>query len=1111
MRRSRHQYRRFCLCALYALLTCLCLLGVLNQPTQAAPTDEPPARIRVVSDNNYPPYLFLDANGKPQGYEVDMWRLFEKYTGTQIELIPTTWANAQKTLLEGNADVIDMIFLTPKREKLYDFSAPFTTVQISIYADRNLPAIRDTHALRDLPVGVEAGDACVEKLESQGITRQKTYPGYQQIIDATLHGEVRIFCMDEGPATYYLYRNEALDKFPRAFPLYKDQFRRAVRKGDTRMLAMIEHGMAQIPPEEIALVKARWLERPFVFAPWMRMTGIALGIGLGIVLILTLWLWVLKRSVQSKTAELIEEQNKLRGLLNASPDAMWLKDKNGIYLEGNARVFEILHLRQRPLTGLSDNDLFSADAAVHARQQDIEVMQSGKQTTFTFPVDSPTGVRQLETIKVPLYAPGGALIGVLGAARDVTERLQNEAQLRLWAHAFQHAAFGMVLFNVRTHCIAMVNPTFAEERGYTCQEMVGLSVDALYPADIREERAKARTQIDQAPHTLIETEHITRDGRRFPVQLDISISRDIYGAPQFAIALAQDISARIQAERELRLAAVAFQTQEAMLVLDTQGHIQRINAAFTTLTGFADTETVGKKPSMLEPQGPEYSFYRRVWEQVQDAGAWQGEFWISDKRRQLKLIRAEITPVADDSGRVAHYVCAMTDLTGEHEAHARAEHMARFDPLTDLPNRSFLIEKLQGTLSDPQVSAGALLLFDVDNFKRINDLRGHAIGDRLLAYIAQRLHGLLGEEDTLSRFSGGTFALLLSCKLEAPSPVREHAPAIAERIRRMLREPFWLGNTASATVSVSIGWTELRYGHATAEIALKEAELAMYTAKKDGRDCIRAFEPAMLAALERKETLADDLLDAVTHDDGGLELYLQPQINLQGQTIGAEALLRFTRPNGERVPPDAFIPLAEDNGLILPIGDWVLQRACERLAAWAKQPLTRDLVLAINVSAKQFTQPSFVEDVHQALLRSGAHPQLLKLEITESMILGDVAEVASRLTQLRALGISISLDDFGTGYSSLAYLSRLPLDQLKIDKSFVMRLPADSNDATVAQTIIATGHGLGLDVIAEGVETQAQRDFLIAHGCHAFQGYLFSRPQPLLEFEAWLQESSFEK
>lgn len=1071
----------------------------------APPLDTPhPASIRVVSDNNYPPYLFLDADGNPQGYVVDMWRLFEVRTGIRIELVAMDWASAQREVLAGRADAIDMIFRTPGRDPYYDFTSPYATQTIGIYVDRSLPGITDANSLRGLLVGVQRGDACIEALRSRNVTRLQYYTDYQQIINAALKNEIRIFCMDDSPATYFLYRNDALDRFPRAFALYQNQFRRAVRKGNDGIRSAIEQGMARITADERTKLRERWLERPSIIAPWLRIAGIAAGVTLLVVALLGLWIWTLGRTVRLRTRDIRSKQDKLRALFDASPDAIWVKDRSGTYLECNERVFDILHLQHRDVIGRRDEALLPAALAETITRNDREALRAGRQQTHLLSLDTPGGRRTLEVITVPLRDPEGTVDGLLGSARDVTDRLRDEAQLRLWAHAFRHAAFGVAIFDVPSQTILMVNPTFARERGYAPEELAGQSANILYPPELIEERIRSRRATAHLPHFLVETEQVTRDGRRFPVLLDCSNTHDADGNPQYVIVYAQDISARKQAERELRLAAVAFQTQEALVVLGRDGVIQRVNEAFTALTGFTSAEVTGHRPSMLQSQRQERDFYRRMWDQIQSDGCWIGEQWITTRQGQLRVVRMEVSSVRDDAGGILHYVCAMSDLTSEREAQARAEHATLFDPLTDLPNRNFLVGHLAHRENHGTTTDRALLLIDIDHFKRINDLRGHTSGDDLILAMAQRLRDLQGGNDLLCRLGGGTFALLVACDAASAVPCAEYAPHVAERVLQAIREPFWLDRSAPVHATASIGWALLRPGEDAAHSALKEAELAMYGAKASGRDRSRGFEPGMLAALERQETMRHDLQAALSDDASDLSLHLQLQVDTDGNAIGAEALLRWTRPEGERVGPDTFIPFAEESGLIVPLGRWVLRKAAAVLVRWSDLPALRSLDLAINVSAKQFAHPAFTDDIRQVLEETGADPRRLMLEITETAILGDIDEIAAKLHELRDLGIRISLDDFGTGYSSLSYLSRLPLDQLKIDRSFIARLPEQGNDATVAQTIIGMGKGLSLEVIAEGVETPAQRDFLRQHGCNAFQGYLFARPVPLAEFEAMM-------
>nr|WP_225578137.1 EAL domain-containing protein [Rhodanobacter sp. 7MK24] len=1076
-------------------------------PAAAPASASVPARIRVATNDDYPPFVFIDGDGKPQGYEVDMWRLFQRHTGIQVDLMLTDWGDAMRNMKDGRADVIDMLYRTPSRELLFDFSAPYADLPVGIYADRRISGVRDVATLRGLPVGVQRGDACAERLQEDGITSVQLYGDYQDILQAATKGDLRVFCMDQYPADYNLYRYSALNRFYEAFVLFTEQSHWAVRKGDTAMFLAIQHGMSLVTPDERATLRKRWLDHPSSetvgYQRNARDAGIALAVLLLLAMLMALWVWTLRRTVAARTSALRSEEGKLRAIFDASPDAMWVKDLKGIYREGNGRAVALFHEPCEAPVGRSCDELFDAAFAAKVTALDREARQLGRNTSALLPLEAADGTeRQLEVISTPLFTPQGELHAVMSAARDVTERLLAEAQLRLWAHAFQNAAFGMYICDARSKSLIAANPTFASERGYAMEEMVGLSVDALYPPDLVAERAALRATVDWLDHYVWETEHVAKDGRRFPVWLDCSVFHDTDGSAQYVFVHAQDITERKRVEGERRLAAVAFETQEALMVLDADRVIQRVNQAFITLTGHQPADVVGRHVSLLRSKQNDPEFYESQWSDAWHGGFWQGEMWIQASHGQPKVVRITTSVVTSDAGQLSHFVCSMIDLTSEREAHASVDRMTYFDSLTDLPNRRFLYGQLQHMLGESGTCMGALLLFDLDHFKRVNDLRGHAAGDRLLALVAQRLRNMLDDDCVLSRFGGGTFALALPTRAETPAMLASEVLDCAERMRQVLREPFRLDGEALAGMTISLGWAELVAGCDTPETVLKQAELAMYAAKAAGRDRVRQFESEMQVALARRETLAGDLLHAIA--DEALELHFQAQADRRGNVVGAELLLRWTRHDGTQVSPDEFIPVAEENGLILPLGDWVLRKACAQLAAWSALPGRRDLSLAINVSARQFLQPGFVDNVQRAMVLSGADPSLLTLEITETAILDDLAEAADKLARLRAMGLRISLDDFGTGYSSLAYLSRLPLDELKIDQAFVARLPEDANDAMVAQTIVGMGRGLSLQVVAEGVETEAQRNFLMTQGCDIFQGYLISRPMPLRSFEQML-------
>lgn len=439
-------------------------------------------------------------------------------------------------------------------------------------------------------------------------------------------------------------------------------------------------------------------------------------------------------------------------------------------------------------------------------------------------------------------------------------------------------------------------------------------------------------------------------------------------------------------------------------------------------------------------------------------------------------------------------------------AEEKIQELAFFDQLTGLPNRILLLDRLKQaiTASSRNDSYGALLFIDLDNFKTLNDTLGHDMGDLLLKKVAQRLNACVRAGDTVARLGGDEFMVMLAGLSRSEKEAATQVETVGNKILAELNQTYQL-NSVTYRSTPSIGATLFR-GHFTAiEDLLKHADLAMYKSKAAGRNALHFFDPTMEAAMTERAALESDLRDAVQGKK--LFLHYQAQVVGDGRVTGAEVLLRWQHPQRGMVPPVEFIPLAEETGLILPLGQWVLETACSQLAVWATRPEMAHLTIAVNVSAHQFSQADFVEQVQAVLDSTGADPKGLKLELTESLLVSNVEEVIEKMFALKANGVGFSLDDFGTGYSSLAYLKRLPLDQLKIDQSFVRDVLVDPNDAAIAKTIVALAQSLGLDVIAEGVETALQRDFLASSGCHCYQGYFFSRPLPLKDFEHFANAS----
>jgi len=855
----------------YAAALALAVGGVCTaQVPLAADTPANPQRIKkelvVASDDNYPPYIFRDASGELSGYLVDYWKLWEQKTGIRVNLRASDWDKAKALMASGQADVIDTIFQTPEREQTLDFTAPYAQIPVAIYAHSGIGGISDLQHLKGFLVGAKDGDACVDNLHAAGIQDVKTYSSYDVLVKSAIAGEVKIFCLDEPPANYLLYKFKADETFNIAFQISTGEFHRAVHKGDAQTLDTLVRGAAKITPREDANLRKKWMGTRLFSSDLSRQFAYVLAIALALGLGLFMWGHTLRQRVRDKTAELDEERGRLRTLLNAIPDLVWLKDKDGIYRYCNPSFERFFGAEEAAIVGKTDFDFVAAEQAAMFRQNDLRAISAGKSSKneewITFADDGHRAY--LETTKTPVRDMLGELVGVLGVARDITERFAAEEQIRV---------------------------------------------------------------------------------------------------------------------------------------------------------------------------------------------------------------------------------------------------LAFYDSLTQLPNRRLLNDRLQQALLASARSGheGALLFVDLDHFKVLNDTLGHALGDALLVEVAKRIGSQVREGDTVARLGGDEFVVMLEGLSQNAVEAASQAEGVGDKVLQALSMPYALqGQDYRGSASMGIALFEV--GARNSDELMKRADLAMYGAKASGRNTLRFFDPAMQAAVITRAESEKDLRAALHAQQ--FVLHFQPQLLNGAGVVGAECLLRWEHPGRGTIAPNDFIPLAEETGIIVPLGQWVLEQACTQLALWSKQPLFAHLTLAVNVSAKQFYQDDFVEQVQETLRSTGARPEKLELELTEGLLITRFDATAQKMAALNAIGVRFSLDDFGTGFSSLLYLKRLPFNQLKIDKSFVRNLPDEKNDVSIATAVIALGKGLGLDVIAEGVETPAQQNFLVALGCDRFQGFLFSRPLPIAAFSDFIRASA---
>ncbi len=734
------------------------------------------------------------------------------------------------------------------------------------------------------------------------------------------------------------------------------------------------------------------------------------------------------------------------------------------------------------------------------------ILSSSAQVLGTFAIYHPQAHTPTES-DITLIEQSAHLAGI------AIERRQTDAALARSETKFQ------TLFNTNTDAVLMLNEQGFFDGNDAAIKMFGLTsredIALYHPLDLSplkqpcgtDSTILARQYIDIALkkgslrfewlHKRVDT------GKNFITE--VLLSAMILDGELLLQTAIHDITIRKQAENEMHIAATVFQVQEGMMITDAYGILLRVNHAFTLITGYSAQEVLGKNPRFLSSGRHDKAFHTQMWSTINNTGTWSGEIWNRRKDGEIYPEYLNITAVKDAKGKVTNYVAALTDITTNKAAILETQQLAFYDPLTGLPNRRLLVDRIQHTLASRtrNEAKSALMFLDLDHFKNLNDTLGHKYGDLLLQQVATRLTSCVREGDTVARLGGDEFVVLLEGLSKKVIDAAAQTKAIGDKILSSLNQPYQL-NLQEYHCSASIGVTLFEDSTPGVEDLFRQADIAMYHAKESGRNRLRFFDPEMQERIHHLAALKKDLHKALNQQQ--FQLYYQIQVDALAQPIGAEALIRWQHPEHGLVSPDKFIPLAEQTGLILPIGQWVLETACAQLKAWEQDESTCKLTLSINVSIKQFRQTNFVNQVQDTVQRYGINPAKLKLELTESMLATNIEQVITAMSTLNALGIRFSLDDFGTGYSSLQYLKRLPLYQLKIDKSFVRDITVDSNDQALVLTIIAMAENLGLEVIAEGVETKEEQDILLHKGCRHFQGYLFGKPVPIKQFEEALQQ-----
>ncbi len=694
----------------------------------------------------------------------------------------------------------------------------------------------------------------------------------------------------------------------------------------------------------------------------------------------------------------------------------------------------------------------------------------------------------------------GMAVAIAGREKELRER---EDLVRLLLESTAEAIYGV---DSEGRCI-FSNPTCARLLGYARPDaLLGHGMHALVHHSHADGSAYAESDCptlrayQEGRPVYVDNEVFWRaDGTPFPVEYWSHPMRQA-GRVVGVVVTFFDLTERIRGEDKSRLAATMFEsTHEGVMITDAKGRILAVNQAFTRVTGYEEEEAVGHSPSLLRSGYHEPDFYAVIWRALDEAGHWQGEIWNRRKNGEVYPELLSISAVHDRHGAVCNYVGVFTDISQIKESEAKLAHLAHYDPLTGLPNRLLLSSRLQHALDQAQRQSDrvAILFLDLDRFKNVNDSLGHQAGDELLCAVTERLTRRLRGEDTLARLGGDEFVVLLE-RLHEP----RDAAMVARSMLDALAEPFALARGHEVYIGASIGISVYPDDGDNVPQLIQHADVAMYQAKDQGRNAYGFYTQALTENANQRLEMETKLRRGLERNE--FILHYQPQVSLSdGRLIGAEVLVRWQRKGEGLIPPNQFIPLAEETGLIVPLGEWVLREACSQWARWQREghaPIT----LAVNISPRQFRQQDLAQVVDRVLAETGMPASALELELTEGALMHQGEDAEFTLRELKRLGVALAIDDFGTGYSSLAYLKRFPIDRLKIDQSFVRDISTDPNDSELVSTIIAMGRNLKLQVLAEGVETPEQLAFLVDKECDAYQGYLFSRPLPSEAFAALL-------
>lgn len=1093
--------------SLIAWTTEVCALTLTDEEQQWL-EDHPQLRLGI--DATWPPFEFRNQEGLYTGLAADYVELIEERLGVTIKPVePYSWSNVLEMAKNDKVDWLPGIMSTPERQKSLAFTRPYLDFPIVILAHKGGAAPQNIKDLYGLKVAVVENYAPHELLQTQHPDLNiVALPNVSSALQALATDQVDAMVGDLASSVWSLRQLKLDGLYVSGETPYRYQLAMAVPKDQTVWLGILDKVLTDISPSQTEAIQERWIgSTTNDRALWHTLMLYVLP---GILLLVTVLVIVIRinRRLSSEISRRIALEQELRsseyhyrGLVESLSAIAWearLDDYIYTYVSPQAEA-----LLGYPLTDwLTDgfwNRLLHPDDLPKTQAYCDEEISAGRDHSVDYRVITAQGetLWLKDIISITTHNQQPVLRGLM---INISQAKQTEEALRLseekFAKAFHASPDGLLLTRQRDGLLIEVNEGFSHLSGYSSPDVLYRStLDLKLWVDLQQ-RIELLALLKQQGYVRdfrCSIRH--KDGR---IRLcEVSSRPLMIGAETCMLTIARDITERHQMQEKLLQTATVFQsTAEGIVFTDLQQTITAVNRAFTEITGYSESEALGQTPRILASGLHDSAFYIAMWHQLSSEGHWQGEICNKRKNGETYPCWMTISAVRDSEHQITHFVAVFADISSLKHAQDRLDHQAHHDPLTNLPNRLLFENRLQQALSDPDRygQQGAVLFLDLDRFKNINDSLGHPIGDLLLKAIALRLKEQLRDIDTVARQGGDEFIILLPA-LKNPSD----AELIANKLLACFNAPFVAGEH-ELFISASIGTSIYPDDGTDVATLVKNADAAMYRSKLKGRNRIERYTHDLTAQASARVLLEQELRRAL--ERGQLSLSYQPKISLKDHSlVGAEALIRWNHPELGNIPPDRFIVLAEENGMIIPIGDWVLEHACHQLNAW-KQIYEPFGPVSVNLSGTQLRQPALLARIQELLTSYSLEPGGLQLEITENFIMSQTEEALDVLHKLKQMGVQLAIDDFGTGYSSLSYLKRLPLNTLKIDQSFIRGLPDDVDDVAIVRAIIALGRSMQLTIIAEGVETQAQQDFLAKEGCEQIQGYIVSVPLSADEFAA---------